>query len=82
MRASTALLVLLIAGAVEIASAVQPPGPQRVVSLDYCADQYVLKLLPRSRILALSPDATRPFSYLNERAEGLPQVKPNAEDVL
>lgn len=82
MRALAALWVLLTAVAAELAYAAEHPAPQRVVSLDYCADQYVLKLLPRSRILALSPDATRPFSYLSEQATGLPQVKPNAEDVL
>ncbi len=53
-----------------------------VVSLDYCADQYVLKLLPRDRILALSPDSTREFSYLSEKAHGYPQVKPIAEDII
>lgn len=54
----------------------------RIVSLDYCADQYVLKLVGRSRILALSPDATRPFSYMREAARGMPKVAPRAEDVL
>lgn len=56
--------------------------PQRVVSLDYCADQFVLKLLPRSRILALSPDAHRDFSFMRDSVDGLPQVRPVAEDVL
>jgi iron complex transport system substrate-binding protein len=54
----------------------------RVVSLDYCADQYVLRLLPRSRILALSPDAEQEFSYMRNAAKGLPTVRPVAEDVL
>lgn len=58
------------------------PGPERVVSLDYCADQYVLRFLPESKILAVSPDATRSFSYLKEQARGVPQVRPTAEDVL
>lgn len=82
MKTLITLWVLLTALAVETVSAAQPPGPQRVVSLDYCADQYALKLLPRNRILALSPDATRPFSYLREEAKGIRQVKPTAEDVL
>lgn len=56
--------------------------PTRVVSLDYCADQYVLALAEREQILALSPDATAPFSYLRERAVGLPRVRPLTEDVL
>ena len=58
-------------------------GPaQRIVSLDYCADQYVLRFAGRERILAVSPDAARDFSYMRERAAGLPTVRPVAEDVI
>ena len=56
--------------------------PMRIVSLDYCADQYVLQLVEPERILALSRDAEREFSYLHEQAAGLPKVRPAAEDVL
>ncbi len=56
--------------------------PERIVSLDYCADQYVLQLVEPGRILALSQDAEREFSYLREAAAGLPTVRPAAEDVL
>lgn len=56
--------------------------PMRIVSLDYCADQYVLKLADRDQILALSPDATAPFSYMRQAAVGLRTVRPLAEDVL
>lgn len=54
----------------------------RVVSLDLCADQYVLKLLDRERILAVSPVATADFSYMRDAARGLKVVRPIAEDVL
>ncbi len=59
-----------------------PVRAMRIVSLDYCADQYVLKLVGRDRILALSPDATRDFSYMRAAAKGMPKVAPRAEDVL
>ncbi|WP_300380740.1 ABC transporter substrate-binding protein [Henriciella sp.] len=59
-----------------------PDRPMRIVSLDYCADQYVLKLADREQVLALSPDATRDFSYMRDHAQGLPTVRPVAEDVL
>lgn len=59
-----------------------PEAPERVVSLDYCADQYVLEFVDRERIVGLSPDSEARFSYLRERARGLPQVRPNAEEVL
>ena len=55
---------------------------KRVVSLDYCADQYVLKLVDRSKIAALSMDAGREFSYMREKATGLRQIRPSAESVL
>lgn len=56
--------------------------PARIVSLDVCADQFVLKFAPRESILALSPDAAKDFSYMAEAAIGLPVVRPVAEDVI
>jgi len=54
----------------------------RIVSLDYCADQFVLQLAPSDQILAVSPDAGKYFSYMRARAQGVPTVKSTAEDVL
>jgi iron complex transport system substrate-binding protein len=56
--------------------------PQRIVSLDYCADQYVLKFVARNRILALSPDAEKDFSYMRSAASGIRQVRSSTEDIL
>ncbi len=56
--------------------------PQRIISLDYCADQYVLKFAAREAILGVSPDADRDFSYMRETAKGIRKVRPLAEDVL
>ncbi|MEM7083196.1 MAG: ABC transporter substrate-binding protein [Pseudomonadota bacterium] len=55
---------------------------QRVVSLDYCADQFVLKFVPRHQIVAVSPDARKHFSYLRNRHPDVPSVRSSAEDVL
>ncbi len=65
----------------------QPFRPMRVVSLDYCADQYVLKMLDPKNILAVSPDADASFSYMQDTAarlkgEGLKSVRSSAEDIL
>ena len=54
----------------------------RIVSLDFCADNYALKLADPEQILAISPDAVKDFSYMREAAEGVPTVRPVAEDVL
>ena len=56
--------------------------PQRIISLDYCADQYVLKFVDPHRILAISPDAKKSFSYMRKEAEGIPSIRPRAEDVI
>ena len=60
------------------------PGsaPIRIVSLDYCADQYVLALAERDQILALSTESQDDYSYYKEEAVGIRQVRPRAEEVL
>ena len=54
----------------------------RIVSLDECADQYVLGLVPRDRIAAVSNKAALPDSFYRDRVKGLRQVRPGAEGVL
>ncbi len=56
--------------------------PARIVSLDYCADQFVLKFADRESVLAVSPDAEKSFSYMREAARGIPVTRSVAEDVL
>ncbi|WP_018149339.1 ABC transporter substrate-binding protein [Henriciella marina] len=56
--------------------------PMRIVSLDYCADQYVLKLADPEQILAISPGGTGSFSYMRETAKAFPTVRADAESVL
>ena len=67
---------------IDIPKSTQTTLPKRIVSLDYCADQYVLKLANKSQILAISPDATKDFSYMREGAIGVPNVRPVAEDII
>lgn len=76
-----ALAACLFAAACE-PPPVEPSAARRIVSLDYCADQFVLGLAERRRILAVSPDADADFSYMRASAEGLRTVRPRAEDVL
>lgn len=83
MSRAAALALLLGLAACGAEQEVRSPArPLRVISLDYCADQYVLELLPRERILAVSPDATKPESYKRASAVGVRQVSSRAEDVL
>ncbi len=81
---SLILAAFLIMSACAPASRLEAPGgpPIRIVSLDYCADQYVLKLVDRDRILAVSPEADAPYSYMRDAADGLAQVRAATEDVI
>ncbi|MBI1405094.1 MAG: ABC transporter substrate-binding protein [Caulobacter sp.] len=54
----------------------------RVASIDQCADQYVLALSPRDRIVGLSYRADDADSYLREEAKGLPKLRVTAESLL
>lgn len=85
MRITALTLVLLIAACTgERALPISEPSqtPMRIVSLDFCADQYVLKLADRSSILALSPEAQMAHSYMRDQASGLATVRPLAEDAI
>jgi iron complex transport system substrate-binding protein len=75
--AASLLAAMLLTGAA--ASGQDAP---RVVSLDYCADQYVLALADPDQILAVSVQAGDAHSALRSRAEGLTRVRDAAEDVL
>ena len=80
MAWATSLIVALAAGAA-VATPAAAPQP-RVVSLDYCADQYVLGLADPDHVLAVSDHADDRHSYLRAQARGVPQIRDDAEDVL
>jgi iron complex transport system substrate-binding protein len=62
----------------------QKPGSEarRIVSLDYCADQFILALAPREAIAALSMGADDDYAYFRQAASGLKQIRPDLEAVL
>lgn len=70
-------MVLLVC----LAAAPAGAGP-RVVSLDGCADQYVLGLVPAGDILALSGRSRLSDSFYRDRAAGVRQIRPEIESVL
>ncbi|MGE3581924.1 MAG: ABC transporter substrate-binding protein [Hyphomonadaceae bacterium] len=55
--------------------------PQRIVSLDFCADQYVLRLAAPDQIAAVSRGAGAMDSYERARARGVPSVRATMEEV-
>lgn len=55
---------------------------RRVVSLDQCADQYVLALLPRDQIAGVSHRADDADSHFAAKSRGLRFVRPSADSLL
>jgi iron complex transport system substrate-binding protein len=73
---------LLLAAALALISTASAIGAPRVVSLDPCADQYVLALSPRGAIAGLSFRAEAGDSYLADQAKGLPKRRATLESLL
>jgi iron complex transport system substrate-binding protein len=73
---------LLVAAALALTLANEAWAAPRVVSLDQCADQYVLALSPRSAIVGLSFRAEAGDSYLAAQAKGLPKRRATLEALL
>jgi iron complex transport system substrate-binding protein len=57
-------------------------APARVISLDQCADQYVLALAPRAEIVGVSKRALNSDSNQRALAVGLPQRRATLESIL
>jgi iron complex transport system substrate-binding protein len=79
IRKRTIAAAALLAAAFALPSRAEAP---RVVSLDYCADQYVLALADRDRILGVSTGPDDAYSAMRARAAGLPVLRDTAEDVV
>lgn len=54
----------------------------KLVSMDYCSDQYILALADRDHIVGLSEDATSVYSFFKKRAAGIPQLRGSSEEIL
>lgn len=55
---------------------------ERIVSIDYCADQMLLGLVARDRIAAVSVEADNDPGFAAPLARGLPRVRADAERIL
>lgn len=56
--------------------------PRRIISLDFCADQYLLAFADPETIVALSPESDKSFSYFRDQARGVRKIFPRAENIL
>ena len=80
-----AALGFLMASLLATSALAAPLGakPAHIVSLNLCADQYVVRLAERARIASLSPLAVDPeLSAVAGEAAGLPRNRGRAEDVI
>ena len=83
MRRRLALLPLLLATTATAGGAAPPARPVRIVSLNLCADQYLLALADRSQIVAVTQLARDPdMSAAANQARGLHTTRGSAEEVL
>ena len=83
MRAAFLGLLMATLCATSTLAAAAPARPGRVVSLNLCADQYVVRLAERSHIASLSPLAVDPeLSAVASEAADLPRNRGRAEDVI
>lgn len=59
------------------------PLPERhgVASIDFCADQMVLGLMPRDQIRAVSVEVDSDASFSAPRAKGIVRLRPQLEDI-
>lgn len=60
----------------------KPKPLKSLVSLDMCADQYVLGLARKDQIMALSKRASLGESYFADRAKGVSKVSAKLENIL
>jgi iron complex transport system substrate-binding protein len=82
MRDGLGLRFLLPLAAGLLTPALAQAAPQRIASLNKCADQLLVSLVEPSRIASVSPIATDEFSFLAERLKGLPANSGRGEGIL
>ncbi len=69
-------LAIIMACAAAFPAAAQP----RAVSLDYCSDQYLLKLADPAQIAAISRGSDKDYSYMREAAGPYRKIRPSLEE--
>lgn len=83
MRASHPGMTWLVVAAALFLAGTANAAPQRIVSLNLCADQYLLALAAPKQIAALTPHASDPdISFLAQKAGAHPAVQSSAEAVM
>lgn len=75
--------LILLGLSLQLTVQAQPGVPQRIVSFNLCADQWLLMLVERERIASISHWTLRPEnSHVAALAEGLPANRGRVEELL
>jgi iron complex transport system substrate-binding protein len=84
MRWRDAMLLGAALAALGACAAPMPlrPDERRIVSVDYCADQMVLGLVPIRDVAAVSLEADADPQFSARLARGKPRVRPDVERIL
>lgn len=80
MRIAAALAMLAALAACQPRAPL--PALRGVASIDFCADQMLLGLLPKDRIRAVSFEADSDASFAVPRAHGIERLRPQIEDIV
>jgi len=80
MRGAAALI--LLAALTGCQQRAPLPALHGIASIDFCADQMTLGLLPRDRIRAVSFETDSDTSFSAPRAKGLMRLRPQLEDII
>lgn len=82
-RRSLTQVVLLLLGVTIVSAEDSVIKPQRVVSINLCADVLVLSLLPRERLHSISwLAAVSPLSPIRDEAQGIPVNHARLEELM
>lgn len=82
MKAATLLMTTFLLTVAAFSPFSYAQGKPRAVSLDYCADQFILSLADRDQIMALTTEAVEGHSFYKDKAQGLPLFRASSEEVL
>lgn len=79
MHRAVAIALISLAGCSPAPAAIPRDG---IVSIDFCADQLVLGMLPPGQIRAVSFEVDSDQSFAAPRATGIPRLRPQLEDIV
>lgn len=79
MRAAFIVIITLAFAAGAAHAAGDKP---RALSMDFCADQYLLRLADPEQILAVSRYAAGEYSYMRKQAASFPRIRATTEEAL